>query len=768
MFALLKERGLERFYALQNRDEPFQASAPAHQSIEKFAYLDDPEFLENYSTADGREMRFYLEGVHCAACVWLTEKLPQFEAGVEFLKLNLSSGVARVRIRTDGSFARAAQEIARLGYLPHPVRSGSDEALRKKENRAHLIQLGMAGMLSGNIMLLAIALYAGADGRLAQVFRWTSLGLYLPVLFFSALPFYKSAWASLLKKQVSIDVPIVFGLLVGTAASIINLALGSTHIYFDSLSTLIFLLLSTRYLLKKVNQHALHATEVIHQMTPSRASKKNETTLKYEEVKTETLKENDLIEVLPGECIPVDGVVIQGKSSLNCALLTGEAQLISVAPGQLVNAGTWNQQAPLEVRVLASGAATRLGKILAAMEEGLAKKAPIVTYLDRVGQAFVLAVLTLTCAGFFLGLSVSWHEAINRALAVAIVVCPCTFALATPLAMSLAIARCAKNGILVKDPEIMERLSQVKEVFFDKTGTLTFGELQVTQWMSLESDAAEALLALESRSAHPVAKAVQRYFQKQCPFNATVEIEEFSEQAGVGVSGKIRGFLYEARASIEAPKSGSPSTSIETSIAVLRDGHLIGTLLLSDQIRSDSKISLERLRRLGLGIHLLSGDAPSPVQNVAEEAGIPSKNVTASASPEMKARIVQSTSKTLMVGDGANDAVALASAFASVAVRGGVEMSVKAAGAYSSIPGIQAIPSLIITARETMRVIRRNLTFAILYNVIGIGVALTGKLDPLFAAILMPMSAVSVFLSTLLGTKKLRRAFAPTQRKASQ
>lgn len=725
---------------------------PASSADEEFRYLDDPEFVRDYAHDNGREMRFYLEGVHCAACVWLTEKLPEFVACVESLTLSLASGVAIVRLREGGSFALAARELLRLGYRPHPVKQGDSDELQKKENRRHLIQLGVAGMVAGNIMLLAVSLYAGADGKLGDLFRWGSLVLFLPVLFYSALPFYRGAWGAIRKAQVSIDIPIVFGLWMGTGASVANLLAGSSHVYFDSISTLVFLLLATRYLLKKVNQHALSESQLMHFLAPSKARRLRPGQSSYEEVRSDALREGDVIQVLPGECLAADGDVISGCGHINRALLTGEPSPERVAQGSRVNAGTWNLESPLTVRVTASGAVTRLGKILSAMEQSLSSKAPIVSHLDRVGQAFVVAVLALSVLGFLIGLRESWNEAVNRALAVAIIVCPCTFALATPLAMSLAIRRAAKQGILVKGAELIERLSHVRSVFFDKTGTLTHGELTVSSWNERVPGALLALLALESRSAHPIAQAVMRHFGGVAKEGRVPEVSDFEERPGVGVSGKVDGVLYQVRGAT----SGGIGQRTGTQVAVFREGVLAGELTLSDRVREDSSAAIRSLNRQHIATYMLSGDQETAAHETARILHIEPKNVIAQASPERKGEVLRAHPHSLMVGDGANDAVALAQAYASVAVQGGMEMSIRAAGAYSSRPGIVPIAKLIVIARETMSVVRRNLFFAIVYNLVGIAAALSGHLNPLFAAVLMPISALTVFLSTMAGTRRLR------------
>lgn len=745
VYSLLQERGLQTYYSLKGGAQ--SSSAPSDSVDGEFAYLNDPDFLSAYASLEGRAMSFYLEGAHCAACVWLTEKLPEFLAEVESLKLSLATGVARVQLKSAGGFSKIAEELVRLGYRPYPVHDGHAQHLQKLENRKQLIQIGIAGMVTGNIMLLAVALYAGADGSLAGAFRWTSFALFLPIVFFSAAPFYRGALASLRRRQVSIDVPIVFGLGVGTLASVFNLMIGSPHIYFDTLSTLVLLLLSTRYFLRRLNQRAWNTSELMHFLTPSRAQKQMSESGRFESVRSDILREGDLVLVLPGECFPADGIVVIGESSVNCSLLTGEALPLAVGPNSRVNAGTLNQSAPLEVRVVHSGSSTRLGKILRAMEDSRARRAPIVSFLDRVGQAFVVAVLVLTVVGFFVGLSTSWSEAVNRALAVAIIVCPCTFALATPLAFSLAMSRAARIGVLIKDSEWIERLSQVKSIYLDKTGTLTQGELQVTSWEEILPGAQMVLVALESKSSHPVARAVVQYFGA-----SDVAVRDFSERSGHGVSGSVQGDLFEVRGwtpATEDEKSLLPSDLSTILVAIFKNGILAGVLGLTDGIRDDSKSSVEALRKMGLDIHLISGDQEHSCQSVASRLGIDSGKTLSKVGPEEKADILKCSPFSLMVGDGANDAPALAGAYVSLAVKGGMEVSVQAAGAYSSRVGIGAVPELIRIAHQTLSVIRRNLAFAVVYNLVGIGAALTGNITPLFAAILMPLSAFTVFLSTL-------------------
>lgn len=764
VFHLLEQRGLTRYYDLQKTsDSNRNASVSVDADAEKLDFLDDQEFIKDYASSDGLEMRFYLEGVHCAACVWLTEKLPDFVAEVQSLRLNLSDGVAVIRLKSPGGFSAAAKELARLGYRSHPVKSDESEAHRRREARVHLIQMGIAAAAAGNIMLLAVALYAGASNRMGAVFQWVSFVLYLPVFFYCAIPFHRGAWVALKNCRISIDVPIAFGIWVGTIVSVFNVLSGSDQIYFDSLSALVFLLLSTRYLLRKVNERSLNARKWVYFLAPSMSHLEQDVSGSTSDVRTDSLRAGDIIHVFQGESFPVDGEVLSGESTVDRALLSGESEPMVVSQGERVHAGTQNCQAPLRVKVLSSGAETRLGKLLTAMHDGLARQAPIVAFVDQVGQAFVAAVLVFVALAFAVGFSVSLHEAFNRALAAAIIVCPCTFALATPLAMSLAISRAARAGILIRGADVVERLSRVKSAFFDKTGTLTHGALQVLDWCPLEPRATEVLIALEERSTHPVAKAVQRYFELNRQAKSELpRVSQFSEKAGEGILATIGSSSYELRRLDQAANSADRAEGaapIVSAIALFRDKTLIGRLYVGDCIRDDAKSSIEGLAQLKVNAFVVSGDSELPAARVGEMLKLPSNHVFSKQAPEEKAQLLKRFENSLMVGDGANDALALSTAYVSIAVQGGMEISMQAAGAYLSRSGLSGIPDLIVLAKETMHLIYRNLTFAILYNVIGIIAAVSGHLDPLFAAVLMPLSAFTVFMSTILGTPRMRRLF---------
>jgi Cu2+-exporting ATPase/Cu+-exporting ATPase len=705
-------------------------------------------------------MEFFLEGVHCVACLWLIEKLPEFCEGVQRASLDLGRSVARITLDGAGSFSMVAATLNRIGYKPHPIRKDEEaEQLQKKENRTQLIRLGVAAACTGNIMLMAFSLYGGATGPIGNLFRWISLLLFLPVLCYSAVPFYQSALTALKTKSLSIDVPIVLAILVGFFASVFYLIRGGEPLYFDSLSALVFLLLASRFVLKRIQQGVLSSSHLLHFLAPSLALRIDPLTGEKREMRAESLKKGDWIEVSGGEVIPADGIVRKGASSVNSALLTGESLPQKVNAGDAVFSGTVNEDVVIQIEVSTSGADTRLGKILKEIEMGNQKKAPVATQADQLSRWFVAAVLFLGVGVFLAHLPHSANEGFTRALALIIVTCPCALALATPLAMSVSLHKAARRGLLIKGAETLERLSQVDTVILDKTGTLTEGRFEVLRWIELVHDSSrvkEAVLALESRSKHPLARALVRHLQRPSTRNS-LEVKEFKENLGRGVSGSVDGHFYEI-AALKEPCPGGENfrKRLETRVGVWRDGHLVAQGILGDRLRRDSKKALQKLKTLKLTPFLLSGDRETAVEKVGDLLQIPYDQAFGNACPEMKRDFIHRFPRALMVGDGANDAVALSSAFVGVAVHGSMEVSLRAADVYLSESGVMPVVELIEVARETMRVIRRNFTFSLFYNTAGCLAAILGWVNPLFAAVLMPASSLTVFGSSLLGTRKLR------------
>ncbi|MBI3556276.1 MAG: cadmium-translocating P-type ATPase [Deltaproteobacteria bacterium] len=745
VYSLLNSSGLERYYALRSQTGSFSGSKPVTVSSETYRYLDDTEFKKKYAREDATSMDFYLEGVHCAACLWLVEKLPTLVAEVEAATLDIGRSIAKIRIKPNCTFAPVARTLEGLGYKPHAIEHNEQaELLQKKENRSWLIRIGVAGACAGNVMLLAVPLYSGLDGQLAADFRWLSLFLFLPVLFYSAVPFYKSAWASLHSKTMSIDLPIVLAIILGSGASIAHLLSGTDHVYFDSLAALVFLLLSSRFVLRRIQQNAFHSSHLLQFLSPSVAKRVDASSGEIMEVPVNTLKIGNVIAVEPAEALPADGIVQDGSSAINCALLTGESVPNAVGAGDAVFSGTVNEASTLHIKVTALGAQTRLGQILLQIESGSLKKAQIVTLADKTTKWFLAAVFIAAAAVIFLAPSLS--EGFTRALAMVIVTCPCALALATPLAMSASLGRAARAGILIKGADVLEKISQAENIVLDKTGTLTVGQFEVLDFSQVQplENFKETLCAIESKSKHPIAKAIVAFLKPQLEAELPA-VTGFKELLGTGVEGTAHGRKLTLQPLREFRG---------TAVGIYWDEALAGEVHLGDRLRPDTAQCIEALKRFGLNPYIVSGDNHGAVENAAAQIGIPLSQTMACTDPESKQRFIEAHERSIMVGDGANDALALSTAFVGVAVHGSMEVSLRAADVYLTRPGLRPVVELIRIGRETMHTIHRNFAFSLLYNLAGGMAAATGHVTPLFAALLMPLSAFTVFGSSLIGTRR--------------
>jgi heavy metal translocating P-type ATPase len=748
--------GCETVYAIVNGLETAAADDGS------YAFLDDPEFLKLYAI-DAKTMEFYLDGVHCAACLWLVEKIPSVVPGVAAATLDLGRAVATITLAPGGSFAPAARQLALFGFKPHAVKDGDADVLVKKENRKLLIRLGVAAACTMNIMLFAVALFSGAAGEWTSFFAWASFAFFLPILLYSAVPFYASSFAALRAKKMSIDIPIVVGIVVGTALGFYNL-FHPEHaelVYFDSLATLIFLLLSSRYLVRRAQQRSLGTAQLVFQMMPASCRRWNASAGRYDVVPVESLRHGDTVELRPGDIAPADGVVMTGESEMNNAVLSGEARPEPVAPGSSVYAGTLNVSGRLELHVETSGAATRVGQLMKMVQDAASQRTAIANIADRISGWFTAVILLLGAGTFAYWARTDFHGALNNTMALFIVSCPCALAMSAPVASLVSMGRAAKKGMLIKSPDVFEKLTQVKEVFLDKTGTLTEGQYGVldstftVSGIGAEEQAAieAAVLALESTSNHPVALSIVKYLRAKGV--EVIEPQDLRERIGYGVAGRVNGVDYEVRRH-DGPATLADGEGIFTRIAVLRAGNPVATFRLGDRLRADSPAAVADLQRAGVKAHLLSGDAPEAVAAAAAQLGLPAEQTRARVSPEEKLATVRDCARSAMVGDGVNDSAALAAAHVGIAVHGGMEASLRAADVYLLQPGVAPVARLLRASRETVAVIYRNFGFSLVYNVIGVSAAMAGLMSPLMAAILMPISSLTILTSSVWGARSLR------------
>jgi len=756
--AILRGSGLDAsYYAL-----PEPRTRKVRVTGLSFAEFDHEAFQAAHvrqSPAGLAEVQLYLEGVHCASCVWLVERMPMIVPGAVRAELEVTRAVVTVVWNPKATkLSTLARALDRLGYRPHAYRGRAADVARRAEERAMLTRIGVAGAIAGNVMTIALALYSGLfsgmEAEFERYFRWLSFALVTPAMIWPGRVFFKSAWAALRAGGLHMDVPISLALVVGYGQGAVNTVRGAGPIYFDAVGTLIFLLLLGRYLQHRAQRGAADAAALLGALAPATARVVDGD--EVSEIPSEAVLPGMLLEVRAGDTLAADGVVEQGSSSLDLALLTGESAPVTVRVGERVYAGTVNLAAPIRVRVEEAGATSRLGRLLRDVAEGARARPPVVALADRMAGGFIAVVLALAALTVMLWWERDPFFAIDNAIALLVVTCPCALAMATPLSFTVAIGRAAAQGILIKGGHALEALTKRGTLFLDKTGTVTEGRLALERWDG--SDVRALVLALERYSRHPMATA----FAAAWPDIRIPTADSVREELGNGLEGRVNGYHVRVGSARWVTKhavtpslaswSALPANLSPVLVAV--DGVIVARAGFGDPLRPEARVAVGALQRAGWHVRLLSGDAPSVVQAVATELGIAADHAEGGATPERKRDVVQSArdaATVVMVGDGVNDAAAIAAATVGVAVSGGAEASLAAADVYLARGGVASLRDLLDGSTRTMHIVRRNMLFALGYNAIGVVLAMMGVIDPLFAAVLMPLSSLTVVLGAWQG-----------------
>jgi len=764
VYEIIHSSGLERFYHLREATADPARVAPARAGEGSYEAFDDEVFLELHARDAGgglKRVELYLEGVHCAACVWLIERLGRVAPGVVDVRLDL--GRALVSVTWDpgqGRFSEAALALARLGYPPHPARDADARAPRRQEDRRWMIRLGVAGACAGNVMLISFALYGGMfeamDAAHETLFRWSSAGLAAISLAWPGRVFFRGAIASLRTGAAHLDAPIALALGVGAISGLVNTIRGAGEIYFDSLTALVFLLLIGRWLQQRQQRRAADSVGLLHALTPASARliEGEGDAERVRDVPIDALRAGSIVEVDAGDSIPADGVIVRGSTTLDRSLLTGESRPGAAGEGDWVEAGVVNIASVVRVRVEAAGEETRVAGLMRLVEESARRRAPIVRATDRIAGWFVIVVSALGAATLGIWSVIEPSRAVGHAVALLIVSCPCALGLATPLTVAVAIGRAARRGLLIKGGDALERLTRPGLILLDKTGTITEGRPRVVEWIGDES-AIPAAGAIESGVRHPVAQAITAHAgERASRAGASVE-----QTLGGGVAGEAGGrrlligsgpFVRAAGVETDAwaeRVERDLATRGLTPVLIAESGRMIALAGVGDPVRDDARASIEALRDEGWEVGVLSGDDPEVVRRVGREIGIDERACRGGVSPEGKAGSVEEAAArgpVVMVGDGVNDAPALALATVGVSVHGGAEASLAAADVAVRRPGLAPVVELARGSRRTLRAVRRALLFSLGYNGLGATLAMSGLINPLLAAVLMPVSSITV------------------------
>jgi Cu2+-exporting ATPase len=785
--ATIFENGLQQFYKFRSAPSTQVVASSASEAEENpYANWDLSEIQQDYISETGQgllSIRLYIGNMTCAACTWLIEKHLGKLPGIDRIAVNGTTRRGEIIWTPETiSLSEILQAIKQIGYDPSPINHESSLSPATNESRKLLLRLGVAGLAMMQTGMVAIALYAGSfQGMHAEwqnLLRLISVLFVTPVVFYSAQPFFISAWRSLKMRHLVMDVPVALAITLAYSASLWATLRGGGEVYFDSITMFSFFLLLGRFAEQRIRDKNLLllnrgtllppvATQVFLQEDFS----ETKTDL---QVPIKTLSAGDFIRVNAGQIIPCDGLIKEGVSQVSEALLTGESRPLTKQAGEPVYGGTVNGANPLLIEVGATGEASCLSSIIKLAERAALDKPQWAMLADRLAGYFIAALLIIAGA-----VATYWwlHEpqrALWITLSVLVVTCPCALSLATPTALTVASNLLRARGFLINRMHVLETLAAIDHVVFDKTGTLTEGDLKRvsvkisdTSHEISEQQIITWAASLERGSQHPIAIAL--HDSNGLGSATAIAVSEQRFVTGSGVSGKIDAEMFYLgrpawvrdmaglpEISGSGPSEG-PNQSIEVGLA--RSGEWLATVYFADQLRPTALAAVNQLRQLGLKVSLLSGDPSPGAAQIIKPLGL--SDCQLSLQPEQKLAAVrdlqQRGKRVLMVGDGINDVPVLQAADVSVALGRASDLSQIHADVTLLSGDLRALPEAIATATQTRRIIKQNISWAIAYNLVALPLAAAGYVPPWAAAIGMSGSSLLVMVNALrLATRETK------------
>jgi len=755
--------GLNKYY--DHRDAPAgdpksNTSTSAELSLYDSAEV-QREFVRQLNTGQA-EANLVIEGISCAACVWLLEKHIGGLDGVERFTVNLTNHRARLTWNPEQTqLSELFRQILAIGYTPHPYHPNREEQLYQEEYKRAVRRLGVAGVGMMQVMMMAMALYLGEnltmEPHIERFIRWTSLIVATPVVLYAARPFFIAALRDIKTHHLSMDVPVSIAIGGAYIASVWATVFGGGEVYFDSVSMFTFFLLIGRFFEMQARHRTGLAGNALANLLPASA-------IKLEDgqevlVPLAQLKAGDRVLVKPGHSIPADSILFSDTASIDESALTGEPLPVTRMRGEALTGGTLNVDQPIELEVVAATDQGRMSSILNLLDRAQADKPEVARVADKVASYFVAAVLITAVV-----VGLSWYlihpqDAVWVVLSVLVVTCPCALSLATPTALTAAIGSLRQIGLLITRGHVLESLAQADTVAFDKTGTLTTGKLSIRQTLPLngmpQNECLEIAAALESRSEHPIASAFTPYFS-YAPQLAKTHV-------GAGIEGqvdmrdvRIGKPEFAAQAYLGAPPE-LPDSSGLCLLLASSDGPICW-FIIDDQIRAEAREAIAALKQLNLQLVMLTGDSRINGERVAATLGI--DEVEAQMTPEAKLAWVnqqQSNGKRiLMVGDGINDIPVLSGAQTSVAMSEATDLAKTSADAVLISPDLRKLATAIAQARRTRAIIKQNIAWSLAYNLVALPLAALGFIAPWMAAIGMSASSLVVVGNALRLTRNPR------------
>jgi P-type Cu2+ transporter len=747
--------GLNQYYKYR--------SAPAvkidTEQQEDFSLYDQTAFNREFVRADSEGIQcadLLIDGVSCAACSWLIENALKHEQGLVDAHLNIQDMRLRVRWQSDTTtLSSLVKTVSSIGYSPKPYLADALKDSHRQEHQTFLKRLGVAFIGMMQVGMFAIGLHAGEVGYIEVEYRdylrWVSALVATPVVFYSAAPFFSNAWRSLRAKSAGMDLPVSIAIGIAYLLSMVATTTGTGAVYFDSIIMFTFLLLLGRYLEMRARHQLGDPATALRAILPRSANvmRGEGTQQTYIATALADIAAGDRLLIKPGEVIAVDGVVVDGQSSVDESTFTGESLPQSKIVGDEILGGTINIESPMQIEASHSLNTSRLHAVYDMLVTAQASKPKIAAFADALAVKFVTTILLLASATTVFWYSVAPQDAVWIGLSVLVVSCPCALSLATPTALTAAVTRLKAMGMLVVSGDVVDKFQQIDTVIFDKTGTLTSGHIRLEACHPIaDLDEATCLAlaaAMERDSEHPIAKAFHHVSDQ------AITLEKRSNVPGSGVEACLDGHVYRLGQPMFCCGSEQTPPREGQWVCLARDGQLLAWFELSDSLRSQASATVKALQQRGLRVDILSGDSSSAVANVANELGI--EHWLARVSPEGKLAYLRelqaSGRRVLMVGDGINDVGVLAGADLSVAMGMASELAKTNADLILLNPDLRTLDSAIQTAARCHVVIKQNIGWALLYNVIAIPLAMMGWVLPYQAAIGMSLSSLVVVINAL-------------------
>jgi Cu2+-exporting ATPase len=759
-FQLVCSAGLGKFYQRSDRSMPTVAAADAAQ------FSDEELVLHMIPDGEFCRLDILVGGISCPSCIWLLERMIARVSGVVEVSISYAGGIASVTF--DPGQAPPSEifsSISSLGFTPRPYSAVLSDLESRRERNDLLLRFGTALFLTMQLMAYSYSLYAGyfqgMGSGIKSVLQYASCIVATPVVFYCGWPFLSGAWQSIRSYRPGMDLLIAVGALTAWIYSTWALLSGQ-ETYYESAAMIVTFVLLGRLLELSVRRTAMSGIESLYAAVVPRATLVDQAG--HRDVPTEDIRPGDTLLVRQGERFPVDCLVLDGETEIDQSLVTGESVPVLANPGSDVRAGCINIVAPVTVQALRPVGHSYLMRVAALVRMAQAGKPSLQRLSDRIAGWFVPAVIVLAilvCAGHYIQTGLGIGPALMVALSVVLIACPCAMGLAVPAAVLAACSRSASLGIILRGGDVIERLAAIQCAFFDKTGTVTMGQPQVVNFTRFgalsERDILVASASVEQLAAHPLARAIVSFAAEHGELPDVCR--DFAITPGKGVCGQIAGGrqvvcgspLFLDEHDIPLTGRGCEEDLRDTEVLVAVDGCLSGRFLLSDQLRPGSTELVSAFAMRGLDIRLVSGDAQPVVDRIAALIGV--KTALGNMTPDQKLAMVHEWQsrgrRVLMAGDGVNDAPALAAADVSCSLTGSSDIALENADVIITGDDLALLATAHRIARNTMTIIKQNLAWAFLYNIVGIPLAVFGQLTPVYAAVAMTASSLLVSLNSL-------------------